>query len=554
MLKNTLKYLAFIFPTLLLAGDLLAQTQPKTKFLEIQQADNLKNKGNVQRLLGNVFMTHQDILIYCDSANFIETENRAELFGHVRIKNPKDTVTSTSRYADYNGNTSLAKLRDNVVFTKSNTTLYTDFLDYNRQTGVADYFNSGKVVDSTNVLTSQKGKYDTQLEKITFTDNVILVNPEYTLKSNVLYYFTLPKVAETDGLTNIRSTKGDVLNAKKGSFYDTENKIFRFYEGDVENETSRVVGDELYYDEQEKYYEGTNNVSIFHKDRNLEIFGDEGKYWEGKKYSEVYGNALVQKYFEADTMYMVADTLISQDSEIAQERHMLAFPNSRFIKGNMSGRSDSTVYTYSDSTIYLYGDPLLWNNKSQISADSIHFLIANENIDRAFLKNNSFAVTTDTVVNYNQIKGREMTGFFKDGDMHRLEVEGNGESLYFALENDTTVQGVNALLCGKIIMHFDDGNITSINHTINPEASFTPPHMITEENTQLKGFTWRIEERPSMEMIMTWRSPTEKDPNQKNLFDEPNIRIPFPDEDEIEKIINESVTEKDKSDFKVKQK
>ncbi|WP_200975931.1 OstA-like protein [Echinicola sp. 20G] len=539
MLKKNFTYLyIFLFLTLSLKVA-QAQNQGTTRTIQIVQADRLQAAGAIQRLIDNVIMNHQGTIIHCDSAYFYEKENKAKLFGHVKIDNPKDTVTSTSRYADYDGNTQLAKIRDNVVFKKSSTTLYTDFLDYNRRTGIADYFNSGKVVDSTNVLTSQTGRYETQIEKITFRDNVILVNPEYTLKSNTLFYYTEPKTAETEGLTNILSTQGDELNAQKGSFYDTQNKLFRFYEGDVENETSRVIGKELFYDENKKYYEANEDVSIFNKERNIEVFGDFGKYWEEEKYSEVYGNALVQKYFESDTLFMTADTLISKDSELVEERRMLAFPNTRLIKGELSGRADSTVYIYSDSTIYLYGDPLLWNNKSQISADSIHFLIANEDIDRAFLKDNAFAITSDTIANFNQIKGREMTGFFAEGEMTKLDVEGNGESLYFALENDTTLQGVNTLLCGKIIMHFEKGNVSSINHTINPEASFIPPHMLKEENTKLEGFVWRIEEKPSMEMINAWRTPKSKDENRKNLFNEPNIRIPFPDEDEIQIIINE---------------
>ncbi|WP_186757519.1 OstA-like protein [Echinicola salinicaeni] len=543
--KNPTYFLSLIF--LIFSFEFSQAQNQASKTLKIIKSDRLRSVGNIQKLINNVVMKQDNTMIYCDSAYFYEKENKAKLFGNVRMNNPVDTVSSTSRYADYDGNTQLAKLRDNVVFKKASTTLYTDFLDYDRRHGIADYYNFGKVVDSTNVLTSQKGRYETQIEKITFQDNVILINPEYTLKSNILYYYTLNKTAETEGLTNIRSPEGDELNAKKGSFYDTQNKLFRFFQGDVENETSRVSGDTLFYDDTKKYYEARENVSIFNKERNLEIFGDKGQYWEGRKYSEVFGNALVQKYFKEDTLYMAADTLISQDSESAENRYMLAFPNTRMIKGNLSGRADSTAYVYSDSTIYLYRDPLLWNNKSQISADSINFVIANEDIDKVFLKENSFVITADTIANFNQIKGRQMTGHFAEGDISRLDVDGNGESLYYALENDTTVQGINTLLCGKIIMHFENGNVSKINHTINPEASFIPPHLITEKVTQLKGFSWRIEERPDMAMINEWRKPREKEENPSNLFNEPNIRIPYPNEDEIQEIINEWLNSQNKN-------
>src|SRR5690606_20653951 len=206
--------------------------------------------------------------------------------------------------------------------------------------------------------------------------------------------------------------EGNKLNAQRGSLYDTEAKIFRFFDGDVETENSKVSAEILYYDEKEQYYEALQNVSVYNKEREVEIFGEEGKYWEALKYSKVYGNALVRKYFEKDTLFMIADTLVSQDSEDAADRYLQAFSNMRMIKSDISGRSDSMVYIYADSTIHLYGDPRLWHNKSQITADSIPFPIANEDIDRTFLKDNAFAITRDTRSAFNQIRGRKMTGYF----------------------------------------------------------------------------------------------------------------------------------------------
>lgn len=501
--------------------------------LEIIQADRLVGGKGFERLLDNVVMKHQNSLIYSDSVHFYGQENLAKLFGNVRIEDQKDSVTTYSTYGEYDGNNQLAKLRNQVVFKNKETTLYTDFLDYNRELGEANYFNSGKVVDSTNVLTSENGLYETLKDQITFTEAVVLENPDYTLKSNSLIYNTLSKVAETEGITNIESKEGNKLNARKGTFYDTEAKIFRFYDGDVETENSLVSAEILYYDENQQYYEATENVSVYNKERNVEIFGEEGKYWEELKYSKVYGNALVRKYFEADTLYMIADTLISQDSEDATNRYLQAFSNMRMIKSDISGRSDSMVYIYSDSTIYLHGDPVLWNNKSQITADSISFLIANEDIDKAFLKDNAFAITKDTLSNYNQIRGRKMTGYFLEGQMSKLDVEGNGESLYFALENDTTIRGVNKLLCGRIIMSFTEGQVSSISHTIKPEASFTPPHLLDEEGTSLSGFVWREDEQPTIKMINDWRRPKERKENEFNFFNEPDVDIPYPDEEEI---------------------
>ncbi len=509
--------------------------------LEIQQADLLQGAAGFERLIHNVRMKHQNSLIYCDSAHFYRAENMAKLFGNVRIVDTQDPISTVSKYAEYDGETKIAKLRTNVVFKNDNTTLYTDYLDYNRATGVANYFDNGKVVDTVNVLTSVNGIYETQIEKITFTDNVVLVNPDYTLRTNFMIYMTIPKTAETVGLTNIVSAEGNKLNAQKGSYYDTERKIFRFFDGDVETETSKVYAETLYYDENLKYYEGRKNVSVYNKERDVEIFGEEGKYWEDRKYSIVYGNALVQKYFEVDTMFMIADTLISQDSEMAEERHLLAFHNVKLIKSGLRGISDSLAYIYSDSSIHLYKDPVLWNEKSQITADSVWFQLANEEIETVYLNRKAFNISKDTIGNFNQMKGRKMTGYFVDNKISKFHVEGNGESIYFDLVGDSTVRGMNRMLCANIMMYFKEGNIQKINWLVKPEGEFNPPHMIEDDDMILEGFVWREDEKPTMDQLYAWRTPVRRQENIPNLFDIPDELVPLPTDDEIQNSIDEFI-------------
>lgn len=513
---------------------LSAVAQENSKLI-INGAGLLKGADGFQRLLGDVEMEHQNTLIFCDSAYFFREENKARLFGHVRIEDQVDPVTTTSDYAEYDGNTKFAKLRRNVVFTNEKTKLTTEYLDYDRQANVASYYNNGKVVDSTNVLTSEKGKYEVNIEMITFDHNVILVNPDYTMKTNNLTYLTVPKTAETTGLTNLVSKDGNTLDAKNGSFYDTQAKKFRFYDGIVESETNRVKAKELYYSELDGYYEGKENVSVFNKERQVEVFGNMGEYYEERNYSLVYGNALVRRYFEKDTLYMTADTLITQDNKFDSTSYMLAFHSVKLLNQDMSGVADSLVYNYSDSSIQMYRDPVMWNQKSQITADSMVYYLANEQLDRVSMRGNVFVITQDTIANFNQMKGRTLMGYFTDGQISSLDIEGNGESLYFALQADTLTQGINSTLSANIKLRFQDGAIKRVVYGIKPHGIFTPFQMLTEENSRLEGYTWRVEERPSREDIFLWRKVQEVDPNAENLFDEPDIKIPLPTEEEIRK-------------------
>jgi lipopolysaccharide export system protein LptA len=502
--------------------------------LEIMQAEVLQGANGFERLIGSVQMKNQNSLIYCDSAHFFREENRARLFGNVRIEDTEDPVKTRSAYAEYDGNTKMVKLRNRVVFSNGSTRLYTEYLDYDRLGNIAYYYNSGKVVDSVNVLTSERGRYEVNLERITFQDEVILVNPDYTMKTSYLVYLTVPKTAETKGLTNLVSKDGNKLDAQDGSFYNTQYKQFRFFDGIVDTETSRIKGKQLFYDELAAYYKGEDHVSVFNKERQVEVFGDVGEYWEERKYSLVHGNALVRRYFEKDTLYMTADSLISQDNELDSVKFLLAFRAIKILNKDVSGVADSLVYNYSDSSIQMFQDPVMWNSKSQISADSMIFYIANEELDRVYLKDNGFVITSDTLFNYNQMKGRIINGYFKEGQIDKLDIDGNGESLYFALEADTLTQGINKTLSSTIKLRFQNGAIARVTYGVKPDGKFTPFQLVNEETSRLEGFKWRIEEKPSMEVINAWRTVEEVDLNAKNFFDDPEVKLRMPTELEIQ--------------------
>ena len=117
--------------------------------------------------------------------------------------------------------------------------------------------------------------------------------------------------------------------------------------------------------------------------------------------------------------------------------------------------------------------------------------------------------------------------------MERLNIEGNGESLYFALEGDSLTQGVNKTLSATIKLIFENGAIANVTYGIKPDGKFTPFQKLSEETNRLEGFKWRIEEKPMMQNIHAWRRPEEIDPDAINLFDIPDVKIEIPTDDEI---------------------
>ena len=87
--------------------------------------------GKPSRFIGNVHMTHENTLMWCDSLYQYELpdSNYLEAFGHVRvIKN--DSIRMSGDYMYYDANKKLIQVRRNVTLEDPQMVLTTDFLDY----------------------------------------------------------------------------------------------------------------------------------------------------------------------------------------------------------------------------------------------------------------------------------------------------------------------------------------------------------------------------------------------------------------------------------------
>jgi lipopolysaccharide assembly outer membrane protein LptD (OstA) len=136
---------------LMMSEAAFAQKKVKLRQADLAKGGRTPDGDRYERLLGHVIFTQNETTIFCDSAHFYKKQNSLNAYGRVRITEG-DSINITGRKLEYDGDKKIAKLRNNVVFTKLATaTLYTDYLDYMRTSNIAYYYNKGKLVDSTNM-------------------------------------------------------------------------------------------------------------------------------------------------------------------------------------------------------------------------------------------------------------------------------------------------------------------------------------------------------------------------------------------------------------------
>lgn len=500
-----LQYYIFLVIILCLSTVAQAQKGERIKYKAEELEYGKKKDESYRKLTGDVVFTQKSTTVYCDTSYFYKKRNVMEATGHVRIVD--DSTTITSRQLVYEGDERMAKLRQNVVYLRGERELYTDFLDYDLEGEIAHYFNKGKLIDTTNVLTSEIGYYFAKDEFAQFYKNVVLTSPDFVLKTDTLRYNTLTKVAYTYGPTQITSDDGTVLHAKGGEFRTVVDES-DFVKGSIETRDYYLEGDELYFDDGEKYYKAVFNVKMTAKDEDVIITGDEGYYDRRNGISKVYGRPLMKRILEADTLYLAADTLVAIESKYDSAKRILAYKNVKIYKEGLQGIADSMAYFNEDSVIFFYGDPVMWNNQNQITADTINLEISEDEMKRMNLRSDAFLVSEDSIENYNQIKGRNMIAHFVDNQIDRINVNGNGEILYFALEEgDSVLMGMNKIFCASMQIRFKEQKLSSFSVYTNPEAQFIPPHELTEEMQYLANFAWRETERPTLFEIAPYLNP-----------------------------------------------
>jgi lipopolysaccharide export system protein LptA len=497
------QYVKITILLLLLSGT--AFSQEKIRQVNVKGDSSITKRtprGNVTVITGNVVVFQNETTIYSDSANWFKEENLIEFFKNVRITEG-DSIVITGDRLIYEGDNRIARLRDNVVFTKlDQATLYTDNLDYFRLKQQAQYFDGGRLVDSTNVLTSDRGYYQMNTNMASFKKNVVLVNPDYTLKSDSMQYHTTTNIVYFRAPTEITNPDGTVVTLNQGE-YNTRVKRSDLRLGEIETMSYRITGSRMISDDVNKKYIARGNVVITGKENDIIITGDDGVY--DKKTGEIiiYNNPVMKKILENDTLFLSADTLKAIENIDPAKERLLAFHDVKIYKEDLQGKADSMAYFSLDSTLYFYENPVLWTGSNQMTADSIHMLLKNNTIDQMIMRANSFVVSEDSIKNYNQIKGRNMNAFFRNAQMHHVDVEGNSESVFYALDDTNSfLIGMNKSISSNMRINFRDNRADNISFYVEPDADFIPPHELKEEQKRLAGFTWRGKERPTKAEVL----------------------------------------------------
>ena len=474
---------------------------------DVLKKSPLNPDPDAQILIGNVAFRHDSVYMYCDSACFYEKTNSLEAFDNVKMVQG-DTLFLYGDYLFYDGNTQIAQVRYNVRMENKNTTLLTDSLNYDRIYNLGYYFDGGTLMDEENVLTSEWGEYSPATKISVFNYDVKLVNPKFTLTSDTLRYSTATKIANILGPSDIVSDANHIYSEL--GFYNTQIGQAELFDRSVlTNEGKRLIGDSLFYDRVKGYGEAFDNVIMTDTVNKNMLTGDYCYYNELTKYAFATKKAVVVDYSQGDSLFMHADTLqmytyyLNTDSMFRETR---AYHKVRMYRADVQGVCDSLVFSSKDSCLTMYYDPILWNNNQQLLGEKIMIYMNDSTIDWAHIQNQALSVEQLDSTSYNQVTGKEMKAWFQGGEMRKVDVIGSVRLVYYPMESDSTLIGMNVSETSLLNMFLENRKMKKMIMSPKSNGTLYPMLQRPPEKMKLDNFVWFDYIRPlDKEDIFEWR-------------------------------------------------
>lgn len=520
-----------LFGFCLLAQESVRQSgQPKQKSkVYLLHSDLLRKDSrhpDAQVVVGNVVFRHDSVYMYCDSAYYYDQISSFEAFSNVRMEQG-DTLFLYGDHLYYDGMTQIAKMRMNVRMENRTTTLLTDSLNYDRVYNLGYFFDGGTLMDEQNVLTSEWGEYNPSTKQSVFNYNVRLVNPQFTLTSDTLRYNTATKVANIVGPSDIVSDANHIYS-ERGNYNTATGKADLYDRSVLSNEGKQLTGDTLFYDRNTGVGEAFRNIVMNDTVNKNMMTGDYGFYNEQTKYAFVTRKAVAVDYSQGDSLFLHGDTLMLETFHLNTDsvyREMRAFHKVRFYRTDVQGVADSLVFSTIDSCLTMYKDPILWNGNQQLVGEQVKIYMNDSTIDWAHIINQALSVEQVDSTLFNQVAGKEMKSYFRDRQMRKTEVIGSVRVVYYPMDSDSTLIGMNVSETSQLDIYLQDQKLERMVMSPKSNGTLYPMSQIPKGSDRLDNFVWFDYIRPQNKAdIFNWRGKRAEDQLKKST--RPPVELP----------------------------
>jgi lipopolysaccharide export system protein LptA len=558
-LKVKLPILLMLVGLLAFSGNTQAQNRKKVEILRCDLLDhNDRIVADADRLLGNVNITVDGALMWCDSM-YSYTNNSVDAFGNVHIVRGDTLnmyadfihYDPATKLAKARRNVKLIDKQVTLTTDSLDYSMTNDLASYNYSGTVKDSTNVLKSIIGQYYVNQKKAYFKTQVDGVTkdykiksdtliyFTNTkkvfiegpTTIFNEKDTLYAEYGWYDSMKSYARLTKKPKIwnakQKVKADSIYYDKGNGEGLAMGHARIQ--DIENSII-VVGNRVKYNDLTKIASATDSAVLiqYSKTDSLFLHADYLKTMPDttplKKLildKKLQKKPLVKRTIpdslslalknpellafqklQKDSLMsgkIVGDTLRSDTlaiKPVKDARLVLAYYKVRFFRDDMQGKCDSLAYWSKDSTIQMFTQPIIWSNKNQISAKYIEMINRSKDPDEIRMNDDAFIISMeDDSLRFNQIKGKNMTGYVRNNELYKIDVSGNGQSNYYARDKNGVI-GLNKAQSSNITIYMNKGKVKRIAFIKSPDGELKPLGELQEDDKLLPGFNWQSEIRP----------------------------------------------------------
>lgn len=461
---------------------------------------------------GNVQFEHQGSLLSADEVIFYEEQNFVKAIGNVKLQNADGSVI-TAGEMEYDGNSQKGIAKKNVVLTDPKQTIKTETLYYDRISNKA-YFNTGGTIsDASNVMYTKSATYDLSSKMIDFTGNVKINNPEYTVEGTNIKQNQNTNTADFFGPTTItnKQNPANQVYTERGSYNMNSKEVYLKKNSRINYNDKILTGDDMYFNQITGFGRAKGNVTLRDPKERRFMKGGYGEIFEKKDSAMMTDRPYAVKILEKDSMYFSAQKILAYQKvdatdPLKKKSFLRAYRKSRMFKSNIQVRADSLSFNETDGIMHLFGKPIAWSGEKQITGDKIeaYFDTQNEYIDSLKVVGNAFAISKADSLNlkdeFNQVKGKLMTVYYKENKIQLAKVIGNAQAITYADDqNEKTKEteriGVSLSTCGTIEAEFEENKVQIITCNVGANVDTFPMSQISREKRFFPDFNWNTKDR-----------------------------------------------------------
>jgi lipopolysaccharide export system protein LptA len=151
----------------------------------------------------------------------------------------------------------------------------------------------------------------------------------------------------------------------------------------------------------------------------------------------------------------------------------------------------------------LFRAPVTWFDRSQVWGDSIRVRSRRRSIDTVFVRGRAFAAQRDSTLDrVQQLKGKDLTAYFRADSLRRLVAAPNARAIRFLKTRTGTLKGAARVSGDRIVLHFRDGEVQRTSVLGGVESTYYRTPETVPDPFHLDGFQWTPERTPTKKGLL----------------------------------------------------